>query len=72
MHFVINFVSKLLREQMFEYFWCIISLILCKSLYGRSNCYISFIIDFVRKMISLVNASESGMCGVLPFVLFFH
>ena len=31
-----------------------------------------FIIDFVRRMISLVTASGSGMCGVLAFVLFFH
>ena len=79
-HFVINFVRKWLREQMFEDFYCIISLILCKSCCG-SNRYISFSVFYHRfcakmtaraVMILRVTASESEMCGGLDFLLFFH
>ena len=77
---VINFMSKWLRERMFEDFYCIISLILSKLSCCGSNCYISFSVFYHwfcaqliarAVMISRVTASRSGMCGVLAFVLLF-
>ena len=65
---------------MFEDFYCMISLILCKSCCG-SNRYISFSVFYHRfcakmtaraVMILRVTASGSGMCGGLAVLLFFH